>query len=154
MIQGGPAVLFLLWLCLALAPASAEEWLSGGDLERSCDVLLDDPTRSEGQLCLAFVQGFIAGADTSADAVNPRSATTPSSEKESFAERAARTRLGTLRLQQIRSKYARYCIGDEVTAVEVVEKVTDYLQDHPTAADVTAHDAVREALVHSFPCES
>jgi Rap1a immunity proteins len=152
MIQRGPAVLFLLWICLAPAPASSEEWLSGGDLERSCDVLLEDPTSAEGLLCLAFVQGFIAGADTSITAVSPRSAT--SSGKETYADRAARTRLGTLRLQQIQSTYGRYCIGEQVTAVDVVENVTDYLESHPEASNVTAHDAVREALVYSFPCDS
>jgi hypothetical protein len=153
MIQRGPAVSLLLWLCLAPAPASAEEWLTGGELERSCELLLQDPARSNGLLCLAFVQGFIAGADTSVSAVGPRS-TASSSEKETYADRAARTRLGTLRLQQIQSTYGRYCIGDQVTAVEVVEKVTDYLESHPEASNVTAHDAVREALVYSFPCES
>lgn len=152
MIQRGPAVLFLLWICLAPAPASSEEWLSGGDLERSCDVLLEDSASAEGLLCLAFVQGFIAGADTSITAVSPRSAA--SSGKETYADRAARTRLGTLRLQQIQSTYGRYCIGEHVTAVDVVENVTDYLESHPEASNVTAHDAVREALVYSFPCDS
>lgn len=152
MIQRGPAVLFFLWICLAPAPASSEEWLSGGDLERSCDVLLEEPASDEGLLCLAFVQGFIAGADTSVTAVSPRGAT--SSGRETYADRAARTRLGTLRLQQIQSTYGRYCIGEQVTAVDVVENVTDYLESHPEASNVTAHDAVREALVYSFPCDS
>ena len=152
MIQRGPAVSMLLWLCLAPAPASAEEWLTGGELERSCELLLQDPASSNGLLCLAFVQGFIAGADTSLSAVSPRSAAS-SSKEETYADRAARTRLGTLRLQQIQSRYGRYCIGDQVTAVEVVEKVTVYLESHPEASNVTAHDAVREALVFSFPCE-
>jgi hypothetical protein len=104
-------------------------------------------------LCLAFIQGFIAGADTTEHAVHPGSATTSSGD-ETFAERAARTRLGTLRLQQMRASYARYCIDNAVTAVEVVDKVTAYLEDHPAAADLTAHDAVREALAYSFPCDS
>jgi len=154
MIQRGPAVFFLLWICLAPAPASSEEWLSGGDLERSCDVLLEEPASADGLLCLAFVQGFIAGADTTLSGVSPRSAASSHANKETYADRAARTRLGTLRLQQIQSTYGRYCIGDQVTAVEVVEKVTDYLESHPEASNVTAHDAVREALVYSFPCES
>ena len=154
MIHRGTAVSFLLWLCLAPAPASAEEWLSGNDLENSCEVLLDDPQNQQGLLCLAFVQGFIAGADTSVAEVSPRSARPASPGDESYAERAARTRLGTLRLQQIQSTYAQYCINDQVTAIEVVEKVTDYIEDHPAAADLTAHDAVREALVHSFPCDT
>ncbi|HLU06878.1 MAG TPA: Rap1a/Tai family immunity protein [Woeseiaceae bacterium] len=153
MIQRGPAVFLLLWICLAPAPASSEEWLSGGDLEHSCDVLLGDAASAEGLLCLAFVQGFIAGADTSVSAAGPRGAVS-SSGKETYAGRAARTRLGTLRLQQIQSTYGRYCIGNQVTAVEVVEQVTDYLESHPEASNVTAHDAVREALVYSFPCET
>lgn len=151
MIKRGTAVSLLLWLCLAPVPGSAEEWLTGNDLERSCDVLLEGSDSTDGMLCLAFVQGFIAGADTSEGAAGVRSAPRSSI---GYAERATRTRLGTLRLQQIQSTYGHYCIGDEVTAVEVVQQVTDYLETHPEAANLTAHDAVREALVYSFPCEA
>lgn len=32
------------------------------------------------------------------------------------------------------------------------DSVTAHLEDHADAADLTACDTVREALVHSFPC--
>jgi hypothetical protein len=153
MIQRGAAFYLLLSLSIAAAPASTVEWLDGHDLELSCDLLLEDERNPDGILCLAFVQGFIAGADTTEGIVAPDTARSHSGD-ETYAERAARTRLGTLRLQQMQSAdLPEYCIDDATPAIVVVEKVSDYLEDHPDASDWTAHDVVREALVSSFPCE-
>lgn len=153
MIQRGLAVCLLLIFAIAPAPASTMEWLSGHQLRRSCDLFLDDPQSQDGALCLAFMQGFIAGADAAEGTVVGESTETSETADESYSERAARTRLGTIRLQGIQAaKLARYCIDENVTAFKVVKKITAYLEDRPRASDLTVYENVREALVHSFPC--
>jgi hypothetical protein len=153
MIQRASAVFVLLLFVIAPAPASTMEWLSGVELERSCSLFLDDPRSKDGALCLAFMQGFIAGSDATEGAVMDTAARSKSAN-ESYAERAARTRVGTLRLQRLQaSGLAEYCVDKDTPAVEVVKQITAYLEDHPEASDLTAYDAVREALVHSFPCD-
>lgn len=154
MTQRGPAVCLLLLFFIASAKASPVEWLTGHDLEQSCDLLLEDAGNADGGLCLAFIQGFIAGADASDGVVVPDASASSRSAEETYAERAARTRLGTLRMQQLQpSAQPAYCIDETTPAIEVVKKVTAYLEDHANAADLTAGDAVREALVCSFPCQ-
>jgi len=143
----------LLLFAVAPAPATAMEWLSGHELERSCGLLLDDPQSKEGALCLAFMQGFIAGSGT---AEGTASDSVPSSRSgdESYAERAARTRLGTLRLQRLRAMgTAEYCVDEDTSALDVVKEITAYLEKHPEASDLTATGAVHEALIRSFPCD-
>ena len=153
MTQRGPAVCLLLLFFIASAKASPVEWLTGHDLEQSCDLLLEDAGNPDGGLCLAFIQGFIAGADASDGVVVPDTRASRPAD-ETYAERAARTRLGTLRMQQVQpSTRPAYCIDETTPAIEVVKKVTAYLEDHASAADLTVCDAVREALVHSFPCQ-
>lgn len=141
----------LLMVLIAAAPAAAMEWLSSDDLERSCDSFLAESDSNDGALCLAYMQGFIAGSGT-ADAA-PETSRDAASEDESFTDRAVRTRLGTLRLQQIRSiGDGGHCLDDDVAAVKVVEKIADYLKEHPESLELTDADAVREALVHHYPC--
>jgi len=154
MTQRGPAVCLLLFFFIASAEASPVEWLTGQDLEQSCDLLLEDARNPDGGLCLAFIQGFIAGADTSDGVGVADNAPSSRPEDETYAQRAARTRLGTLRMQQVQpSTGPAYCIDETTSAIEVVKKVTAYLEDHAGTADLTACDAVREALVYSFPCQ-
>lgn len=150
MIQIGQAFSLSFLLFMTPAPASTVEWLSGHELENACDELLDDARNRSGVLCLAFIQGFIAGGDTAGSKAAAGAGTSRSAD-ETYAERAARMRLGTLRLQQIQAT-DRYCIDDSIEALEVVRKVRAYLGDRPGASDLTAHDAIREALIHNFPC--
>jgi hypothetical protein len=153
MTHRGPAVCLLLLFFIASAKASPAEWLTGHHLEQSCDLLLEDAGTPDGGLCLAFIQGFIAGAEASDGTVVPDT-TASSRSDETYSERAARTRLGTLRMQQIQpSTRPAYCVDETTPAIEVVKKVTAYLEDHANAADLTAGDAVRKALVYSFPCQ-
>jgi len=140
-----------LLLVLLPAAAAAMEWLSSDDLEQSCDSFLAESGSDAGALCLAYMQGFIAGSGTiEARAVGGRDA---APGDESFTERAIRTRLGTLRLQQIRNiGDSGHCLGDDVAAVTVVEKIADYFNKHPQTLKLTNAEAVREALVYHYPC--
>lgn len=73
---------------------------------------------------------------------------------ESYSERAARTRLGTLRMMHLRDTgKPDYCLDDSIPAVEVVESVASYFRDHPETLQLTNADAVREALIHNYSCD-
>lgn len=138
-------------ICLALlafAPASpaASAWLSSSELEQSCDAFLADPDSEAGAQCLAYVQGYLTASDPA------RTTRYPGENDESFAERAARTRLGSLRMQRIEGTDAAYCVGENVPAVEVVREVVAYLREASGDCDLTDAQAVREALAYKFPC--
>lgn len=126
------------------------EWLDADELESSCDAYLEGSTDKDAALCLAFVQGFLAGAEAS----SKMSRTDPTPTRgESYADRAARTRLGTLRILKVRADEPDFCLEDSLSAVRIVEKVAVYLETHEDALRLTNAEAVHEALVHEFPCE-
>lgn len=148
MVQAGPVVSLSLVLFMAPAPTSTAEWFDGHELQGACELLLDETRDQAGLPCIAFIQGFIAGTEITeaTSAVDPSHA-----GDESYAERAARTRLGTLRMHRLQGTKS-YCIDESVSAMDVVRKITSYLDEHPEASDLTAYDAVLEALVQDFPC--
>lgn len=138
-------------LLIATSPLAAMEWLSTDELEKSCDAFLDGATGPDAALCLAFMQGFLAGADA-APAQNPAlSGAAP--KDESFSERATRTRLSTLQLMQLRANQPAYCLDDALSAIDIVETVAGYLESHEEVLYLTNAEAVYAALVHEFPCE-
>lgn len=141
-------------LLLATTPSAAMEWLSTEQLENSCDAFLEGSAESDAALCLAFMQGFLAGSDA-APLQNP--AVTEAAEgapkDESFSERATRTRLSTLQLMALRAGQPGYCLPEELSAVEIVETVASYLEDHEDVLHLTNAEAVYAALVSEFPCE-
>lgn len=140
-------------LLLATAPTSAMDWLSSAKLESSCDAFLNSSDDSEAALCLTFVQGFLAGAEA-AHAQNPIGSRAKALKDETFSERATRTRLSTLQLMQVRSGKPAYCLDETLSPVEIVETVAGYLDSHEEVMTLTNTEAVYEALVHEFPCES
>lgn len=142
-------------LTLATAQASAMEWLSADQLEQSCDDFLENPNNTDATLCLAFIQGFLAGADGApsadlGDAVKPSKST-----NDSFSDRAKRTRLGTIRLIRLQSETrSAYCVDESASPLEIVKTVARYLEQHEEALKLTNSEAVYAALVHEYPCES
>lgn len=143
-------VILLLAMLVPASPAVTMEWLGDDELESSCDAFLDGSTDKDAALCLAFMQGFLAGAVAAPGARPPDPA---SSDGESYSERAARTRLGTLRMMQLRADQPDYCLDDSLSAVQIVETVAGYLETHEDALRLTNAEAVYEALVHEFPCD-
>ena len=141
-------------LLLAMTPLAAMEWLSTEQLEDSCDAFLAGSSESDAALCLAFMQGFIAGTDA-APLQNPAVSDARKPPKdESFSERATRTRLSTLQLMQLRANQPAYCLDDELSAVDIVETVAGFLESHEEVLHLTNAEAVYAALVHEFPCDS
>lgn len=144
MHQAAAAICLALILAVA-GPRPAAAWLSDHDLEQSCEALLADAADEAGASCLAFVQGYLTGADSSAAPGYTRAGA------DSFADRAARKRLGTLRLQRLEEASSpAWCVDESIPAAEVVRRVVDYLQARPD--DLTNAEAVREALAYHFPC--
>lgn len=141
------ACMALLISASALPAESA--WLSNGELEKSCDEFLADPASEAGSPCLAYVQGYLAASDPTGAI---RYQVQPESD-ESFAERAARTRLGTLRLQLIKGADPAYCVGENVPPYEVVRRVMAYLREASGGRDLSNAKALREALADKFPCD-
>ena len=141
---------YLVILLFAASPATAMEWLDADQLESSCDAFLDGSTDADAALCLAFMQGFLAGAEAAPGVAwtGPGAA-----DDETYAERAARTRLGTLRMLALRADQPDYCLDDSLSAIEIVETVAGYLETHEEALRLTNAEAVYEALVHEFPCD-
>jgi len=122
------------------------EWLGATELESSCDAFLAGSTDDDAALCLAYMQGILAGADAAPSGI----ASAPGDE--SYADRAARTRLGTLRLSQIGPDRPDYCLDGAHSAVQIVEAVGGYLETHEEARRLTNAAAVLEALAHEYPC--
>ena len=144
----------LLLICAVASPSPAAEWLSGNELEESCDRFLQDPGNRKGSLCLAFMQGFLSASGTETNMAAAAPAEDSKSNSESYSERAARTRLGTLRMMQLRDTgKPDYCLDDSTPAVEVVEAIASYFRDHPETLQLTNAEAVREALTHNYSCE-
>ena len=141
---------FLAVLLLVAGPAVAMEWLGAEDFESSCDAFLAGSADKEAMLCLAYVQGFLAGAEAAPDASTPD---IKADDSETYAERATRTRLGTLRIMRLRAKQPDYCLDESLSALRIVETVAGYLESHAEALKLTNAEAVYEALVHEFPCE-
>lgn len=133
-------------------PSAAADWLSRDEVEQSCEAFLADSAGANGALCLAFVQGFLAGVDTPPVSLHQDGTRTSASEDETFTQRAIRTRLGDGRLQDLQSKDPAYCV-DEISAIAVIAAVATYLRDHEQAQQLTKPEAVHEALVHNFPCD-
>jgi hypothetical protein len=134
--------------CLALSASQARaNWLSTDDLERHCGAYLNDPISTEAAGCIAFVQGYVAGAGAGSTSVDARD------DAESFAERAARTRAGS-RLRGMREELASrraFCVEGTPPAA-VIEAVATYLYRIERAEDEPPEQLVHRALVARFPC--
>jgi hypothetical protein len=140
----------LLGLALTL-PASAT-WLSGSELRRHCSAYLDDPESRDGAVCVAFMQGFLAGGRAAERDRRTAPSWSEAAADETFAQRAARTRVGS-RLRGLQAATTRYCVGDGVTSSAVIRSVADHLEDRGERPGVSADRRVRDALARSFPCD-
>lgn len=140
----------LVVLLLTATPAAAMEWLDAEDLERSCGAFLDGSTEPDAALCLAYMQGFLAGADAVPGITWPDPT---SGDDESYSERAARTRLGSLRMLKLRADKPDYCLDESLSAIQIVETVAGYLETHTESQRLTNAEVVYEALINEYPCE-
>jgi len=149
-----PATAIVGILVASVIPLRAEtmEWLSSEELESSCEALIGKAMQAEGAPCIAYVQGFLAATDSIVETAGDESPGV-ARNNETFAERAARTRLGSLRMMRIRGPNTDYCLARDTSAVAVVEKVATFLEKHPETLKLTDTEALHNALSYHFPCE-
>ena len=149
-------VAVIAFACGAFASTEAEavEVLSAEELASHCAVFHDDAEGVDGQYCVRYIQGFIDGAV--ATDVRVMLNMEAEQKKESFSERAKRTRMIDRNSLTRAAGYAEFCLGDPVPLVEVVEKVVADLDERVKATDSsgTARDVVYESLRRHYPCET
>jgi len=140
--------LVLLTLC-AFAPALQADWITESELHKSCDAFVAEPNSLEGSSCLAFVQGFLVGAERFTEADDNSTA------KETFTERAMRTRLSTTQLQRIKGSASQpYCIHESTPVAEVLEAIRSHLSSTGQESSLISTATLRQALSQSFPCDA
>lgn len=148
-------VLIIGILVSGLAAVSAQaDWITEPELRESCDAFVELPFSLEGSSCLAFVQGFLLGANHQAVVENGSTDTGKASDKETFLERAVRTRLGNSHIQRINaSSEIQYCIDENTAVAELVQAISDYLNSNTRTTGLTSPQTLQQALAERFPCE-
>ena len=150
----------LPWLALALAflliapGARAVEVLTVHELISHCHRIEAEPEGADAQYCIRYIQGFIDGA-VATDARVMLSVEADPHSRESFTERARRTRMPS-RADQIRAaRFAGFCLGDPLPLREVVDRVVSDLValDVGDTAESPARDAVYQSLLDHYPCD-
>lgn len=137
---------------LATPAAWAVEALSTEELASHCAKYHDESASEDRTFCVRYIQGFIDGAVATDEQV-ANNVTRELGQGESYSERAARTRIGSLLERFGPSVYAEYCLGDPVPLEEVAEQVVNDLTDEALVAKYPrARDAVYAMLRTHYPC--
>ena len=150
----------LPWLALVLAllltapAARAVEVLTVHELISHCHQIEAKPEGADAQYCIRYIQGFIDGAVATDVRVMLNVEADPDN-RESFTQRAMRTRTPS-RADQIReAQFAGFCLGDPLPLREVVDRVVSDLValDIGDTAESPARDAVYQSLLDHYPCD-
>ena len=116
-----------------------------------CETYDANPEDADGLRCAIYIQGFLDGAVATDERV-ARNVAEEYERRESFTDRAARTRLGPVLARTSVSAYAEYCLGDPVPVQEVIERVLEFVRTHPSGGEMPARDLVYAALRTHYPC--
>ncbi len=117
-------------------------------LRSDCKSYVDSPDSPDGRRCMAYIQGFLDGANA---ASRPPAQAAADPKRETFSERALRTRLRERDWTPPRPD-AGICVPDAVPTADVVTQVIAHLDTGPPSAEDTAATLVHAALVARFPC--
>ena len=101
--------------------------------------------------CASYISGFLDGA-VATDARVAENVADDLERKETFTERAIRTRVGERMQRHGPSVYAEYCIGEPVPVSEVIELLRREMPKDPPDYDDLARDAVYALLRKHYPC--
>lgn len=155
MTQRITAILGAAMLYCAVDDTGAVEVLSAEELAVHCTAFPDDRTSADGEYCVRYIQGFIDGA-VATDARVMLNIEAEYERRETFTERAIRTRAPGRDERRRAARYAEFCLGDPVPLEEVVAKVVTDLNERLDEIDVelTARDVVYAALRKHYPCEA
>lgn len=144
-----------LMMQLALVPtAKALEVLSAQELASHCALLKTDPEGVHGQYCVRYIQGFIDGA-IATDARVMLNAESALAGKETFTQRAMRTRLPNSAERSRAANLAGFCLGDPLPLRDLVDVVVADLdaQRNDSANDEPAMEVVYKSLLKHYPCK-
>jgi hypothetical protein len=149
-----PIVLAGLFTALTMFSAAyAVEALDSPELASHCKYFADQPDSEDGIFCVRYIQGFIDGAVATDERVTNNVAD-EYERKESYSERATRTRIGKRLERYGSSVYAEFCLGEPVPLREVVVKIAADLEDEKLVADnPLARDLVYRTLRMQYPCK-
>lgn len=126
-----------------------------------------DSALDERSHCVSYIRGYLDGAVTTDERVleNVSSLYEQERQKESYAERAIRTRAPGVRLsyeskeallkQYGATVYADYCLGEPVPIRDVVSHVVDSLNKPETLKQHQyARDLIYSVLIKRYPCKT
>ncbi len=134
--------------------AYAVESLSTPELAEHCVHYHEDPDGEDAIFCVRYVQGFIDGAVATDERVM-LNVTAELDRKETYSERAMRTRLNRNIRRFGSTVYADFCLGTPVALKEVVERVVHNLMNRKFLDEqLLARDAVYSTLRKEYPCET
>jgi hypothetical protein len=137
------ALLFAVALSL---PGQALETMQARDLQAWCS----SDEASKVTKCRSYITGFLDGAF----ATDPRVAQNILEEleqRESFSQRAARTRIGASQKRFGPSYYAGFCVPPEAPVEDIQAKLID---KSASAEDANARDFLYAILQKHYPCET
>lgn len=140
-------------LLLGISPAHAIEPLTAKQLHDIC--IADGELRQddEGRLCLFYIKGFLDGAvATDARVAENVADEADEADKETFSERAIRTRVINRLEKYGPSVYADFCIGEPDPIIDVLDHVVERLGTVKNMEDIQAQAVVYGALLENYPC--
>lgn len=142
---------------LSLPSAKALEVLSAQELASHCTFIVNEPDGVDAQYCVRYIQGFIDGA-IATDARVMLNTENAFSEKETFTERAMRTRLPTRSDRSRAANLAGFCLEEPLPLRDVVTVVVAdlaALQSEPESTHLNepAMEVVYKSLLKNYPCK-
>ncbi|HHJ19642.1 MAG TPA: hypothetical protein ENJ84_07425 [Gammaproteobacteria bacterium] len=142
-----------LALVMTTQKVIAIEALSAKALARHCAAYPDTPEHLDAQFCIRYIQGFIDGA-IATDTQVMLNLEAEYNIKETYAERAMRTRIPNRKKQARAARYAEFCLGEPLQLRDIVEKVvTELNQRSHIEAGILARAAVYGVLRKHYPCQ-
>ena len=134
--------IFVGFFCtLLMLPAVAVEEMSANTLRGSCTRMLNESGDVYGEVCKAYLQGFVSGS-TKVSVAAPRS---------EFMERALRTRApgGSTDIDTL--KMSRYCLPEGLGTEVLAQQIIDSEQN---ARDADASSLLEAVLKAHYPCKN
>lgn len=140
-------------LCLVTLPVPAAAPPTASQLRADCKAFVTAPDGAPGGRCQAYIQGFLDGnAAASKPPPGSPAASAASAKRETFTERAVRTRVRERDIYPPRAS-AAICVAESMPTADVVAQVNAHLDTNPPAAGDSAATAVHAALLARFPCK-
>ena len=138
-------------LLLTTTPALAIDPLSAKALRDICATAADQPDTAEARLCVFYVKGFLDGA-VATDGRVAENVAAEITDKESFSQRAKRTRVIDRLNKFGPSVYAEFCVGQPDPIADVVLHVIEELERHDDLDGVKAQTIVYDSLRRHYSC--